>query len=244
LAVTSIHIGTSGWSYEDWKGPFYPADLPSEDMLAYYAGHFSSVEINSTFYRLPEVWVLDHWLDTVPEGFVFSAKASRYITHLKKLKNPVDTLSPFLDRISRLGGRLGPILFQLPPRWGLDLSCLQAFLESLHKGRRYAFEFRDTSWFRRETWRLLARHDAAFCIYDLDGRLSPKAVTADFVYVRLHGPDGPYRGSYEFQTLAGWAGAISAWTRQGKAVYCYFDNDQRGYAALNALRLKGMLEKT
>jgi uncharacterized protein YecE (DUF72 family) len=136
LAVTGIHIGTSGWSYEDCKGPFYPTDLPSEDMLAYYAGRFSSVEINSTFYRLPEVRVLDHWLDIVPEGFVFSAKASRYITHLKKLKNPRDTLPPFLDRISRLGGRLGPILFQLPPRWGLDFSRLQAFLESLHKGTR------------------------------------------------------------------------------------------------------------
>jgi uncharacterized protein YecE (DUF72 family) len=118
LAVTDIHIGTSGWSYEDWKGPFYPANLPSRDMLAYYARRFSSVEINSTFYRLPEVRVLDHWLDTVPEDFVFSAKASRYITYVKKLKDPVDTLPPFLDRISRLGSRLGPILFQLPPVGG------------------------------------------------------------------------------------------------------------------------------
>jgi uncharacterized protein YecE (DUF72 family) len=121
LAVTGIHIGTSGWSYEDWKGPFYPVKLPSKDMLAYYAGRFSSVEINSTFYRLPEARVLDHWLDIVPEGFVFSAKANRYITHMKKLKDPRDTLPPFLDRISRLGGRMDPILFQLPPRWGCTL---------------------------------------------------------------------------------------------------------------------------
>jgi uncharacterized protein YecE (DUF72 family) len=239
-----IHIGTSGWSYDHWKGPFYAADLPAHDMLARYAEHFSTVEINSSFYRLPEAAVLARWRDSVPQGFVFSAKASRYITHMKKLREPQTTLPPFLERIGVLGARLGPILFQLPPRWQVDVARLEAFLQTLGRQHRHAFEFRDPSWFGPDVRHLLEKYDAAFCIYDLDGRTSPKAVTADFVYVRLHGPGAPYQGSYDARTLAGWAGAFSTWSRQGRDIYCYFDNDQQGYAASNALRLKQMLEKS
>ncbi len=242
-AMSALHIGTSGWSYDHWQGPFYPEGLALGNRLAHYAGYFSTVEINTSFYHLPAADVVDLWRNTVPADFVFSAKASRYITHMKKLKDPHETLPPFLERIDRLGGRLGPILFQLPPHWHVDLPRLETFLESLDRRYRYAFEFRDPSWFDRNVLRLLERHAAAFCIYDLDGRLSPRHVTTDFVYVRLHGPGAPYEGSYDVRTLAGWAGAFSTWTRQGRAVYCYFDNDQRGYAALNALQLKGMLEK-
>lgn len=241
--MSALHIGTSGWSYDHWEGPFYPAGLDAGDRLAYYAERFSTVEVNTSFYHLPAPGVVDQWRDTVPADFVFAAKASRYITHMKKLRDPHATLPPFFERVDRLGDRLGPVLFQLPPRWHLDLPRLEAFLECLDKGRRYAFEFRAPSWFDRKVLRLLEKHAAAFCIYDLDGRLSPRHVTADFVYVRLHGPGAAYQGSYDVRTLAGWAGAFSAWTRQGRAVYCYFDNDQRGYAALNALRLKQMLEK-
>lgn len=242
--MSCIHIGTSGWSYDHWKGLFYAADLPSHDMLVSYAECFSTVEINTSFYRLPEAAMLARWRDSVPRDFVFSAKASRYITHMKKLRDPQSTLRPFLERVEVLGKQLGPILFQLPPRWHADLARLQAFLHSLDPRHRYAFEFRDPSWFGREVRLLLEQHDAAFCIYDLDGQTSPKAVTTDFVYVRLHGPAAPYQGSYDVRALAGWAGAFSAWIRQGRAVYCYFDNDQHGYAASNALRLKRMLEIT
>lgn len=241
--MNPLHIGTSGWSYEHWTGPFYPHGLAAGGRLAYYAERFSSVEINTSFYHLPEAGTVDQWRDTVPAGFVFSAKASRYITHMKKLKDPLETVPPFLQTIDRLGDRRGPVLFQLPPRWRADPARLEAFLDRLDRRHRYAFEFRDPSWFDRSVRRLLEKYDAAFCIYDLGGQVSPKHVTTDFAYVRLHGPAAAYQGSYATRTLAGWAGAFSTWIRQGRAVYCYFDNDQQGHAALDALRLKQMLEK-
>ena len=242
--MSHLHIGTSGWSYDHWEGPFYPEGLAAGKRLAHYAGRFSSVEINTSFYHLPAAATVDQWRGTVPAGFVFSAKASRYITHMKKLKDPHETVPPFLQTVDRLGDRLGPVLFQLPPRWNADPARLEAFLDSLDRRRRYVFEFRDPSWFDRPVRRLLEKYDAAFCIYDLGGQVSPKYVTTDFVYVRLHGPATAYQGSYDNRTLAGWAGAFSTWIRQGRAVYCYFDNDQQGHAVLDALRLKHMLEKS
>jgi uncharacterized protein YecE (DUF72 family) len=236
-----IHIGTSGWSYDAWRGAFYPDGLAAADRLPWYAGRFASVEIDSTFYRQPDADTVAHWRDTVPEGFIFSVKASRYITHMKKLKDPDVTLPPFLDRIAGLGDRLGPVLFQLPPHWAFDPDRLAGFLARLGPGRRCAFEFRDPSWFDARSLALLGRHGAALCIYDLAGWQSPVEVTADFVYLRLHGPDGPYQGSYDDRALAGWAGRIERWAGDGRAVYCYFDNDQCGYAAANAQRLRRML---
>lgn len=241
--MSVLQIGTSGWSYDHWAGPFYPQGLAAGDRLQHYAGRFSTVEINTSFYHLPEPETVDHWRDTVPAGFIFSAKASRYVTHMKKLKDPEQTLPPFFERIERLRDRLGPILFQLPPRWHANVGRLQAFLECLDGRHRHAFEFRDPSWNAKPILRLLERHDAAFCIHDLGGTVSPKHLTTDFVYLRLHGPGAAYRGRYDTQTLAGWAGALSTWIRQGRAVYCYFDNDEKGYAAQDALRLKDMLQK-
>ena len=177
----------------------------------------------------------------MPPGFIFAVKGSRYITHMKKLKDPGQSVTPLLERIQTLGDRLGPILFQLPPRWRFNEERLGAFLEALPRDYRYALEFRDPTWLNQEACRLLEKHGAAFCIYELAGRLSPKEVTADFVYIRLHGPGDAYQGRYDWQTLAGWAGAISAWTAQGLTVFCYFDNDEAGYAALNALELQEML---
>jgi uncharacterized protein YecE (DUF72 family) len=236
-----IHVGTSGWSYDHWKGPFYPGHLAGERMLAYYAGHFRTTEINSSFYRLPAKETLKRWHDGTPEDFLFSAKASRYITHLKKLEDPKQSVSAFLRRIRILGDKLGPILFQLPPRWQFNKERLAAFLDALSGEFHYAFEFRDRSWLNEETRELLSRHRAAFCIYELDGFLSPKEITSDLVYVRLHGPGGPYRGSYDDTRLSGWAGDFAHWVAQGRAVYCYFDNDERGFAARNALRLRALL---
>jgi uncharacterized protein YecE (DUF72 family) len=235
-----IHIGTSGWHYGHWKGHFYPEGLADGLMLQEYARHFRSVEINNSFYRLPDEKTFAEWRETVPEGFVFAVKGSRYITHMKKLKDPEKPVAQLLARTELLGRKLGPILFQLPPRWRLNLDRLRSFLGALPRSHRYAFEFRDESWFAPQVREVLAEAGAAFCIFDLDGRLSPREVTTDFVYIRLHGPDGPYRGSYPDETLAGWAGAISAWSRQGKDVYCYFDNDEAGYAPRDALRLRVM----
>ena len=236
-----IRIGTSGWSYGAWRGVFYPPDLAEDAWLAHYARRLRAVEINSTFYRLPAPATLERWRNAVPAGFLFSVKASRFITHMKKLKDPQASLALFLERIQLLGSTLGPVLFQLPPRWRVNLPRLAAFLEALPAGHRYAFEFRDPSWWTDAVHDLLARHGAALCIHDLDGVQSPEVVTGRLVYVRLHGPDGPYQGSYDQAALAHWAERAQAWADQGRDVHCYFDNDQQGYAVENALGMQAML---
>lgn len=239
----TLHIGTSGWHYEHWKGPFYPNSVSAEEMLSYYAGRFHTVEVNNSFYQLPKTSTLEVWKQTVPPNFIFALKGSRYITHMKKLKDPSQGVPPLLEIAGVMGEKLGPVLFQLPPRWRINLERLDAFLHFLPDDFRYAFEFRDPSWFTDGTYDTLAKADAAFCIYHLAGRLSPKKVTTDFVYVRLHGPEGAYQGQYDQKTLSGWAGAFSTWHRQGKEIFCYFDNDQAGYAVQDALRLQKMLLK-
>jgi uncharacterized protein YecE (DUF72 family) len=238
-----VHIGTSGWHYKDWSGTFYPEGLPTKDFLEYYTRHFHTVEINNSFYQLPKKETLKNWRDIVPSDFIFTVKASRYITHMKKLKDAEKSLSPLLKRIDVLGDKLGPILFQLPPRWGLNLERLNDFLETLPSDFRYAFEFRDKSWLDPKAYEAIELLGAALCIYDMAGYISPKEITADFVYVRLHGPDGPYKGHYDAKTLSGWAGAFSAWFRQGMEIFCYFDNDEKGYAVWNALKLQDMMNK-
>jgi uncharacterized protein YecE (DUF72 family) len=237
MAEATIHIGTSGWYYEHWEGPFYPDGIAKGSYLEHYVEHLHTVEINNTFYQLPEEKTLQNWRDTVPDSFVFAAKASRYITHMKKLKDPEEPVATFLGRVEVLGDKLGPILFQLPPNWHFNRERLTAFLGALPSGHRYAFELRDPDWLNGEAYEILEAHDAALCIYDFQGRQSPRKVTTSFVYVRLHGPYGGYRGKYSREALAGWAGALSSWLRQGRDVYCYFDNDEAGYAVQNALEL-------
>ncbi len=237
-----IHIGTSGWNYKHWRGNFYPEDLPSSGWFDYYIKYFSTVEINNSFYQLPEKKTFEKWRKSVPENFVFSVKASRYITHMKKLKDPEQPVPNFIDNVKGLQDRLGPVLFQLPPRWNMNADRLQYFISQLPDGFRYTFEFRDDSWWHPDIYQILKDANMAFCIFDLAGTLSPKEITADFIYVRLHGPGAAYQGKYDAKTLSGWAGAFSAWQKQGKEVFCYFDNDQKGYAAQNALELAQMLD--
>uniref|UniRef100_A0A7C3ZCR4 DUF72 domain-containing protein n=1 Tax=Desulfobacca acetoxidans TaxID=60893 RepID=A0A7C3ZCR4_9BACT len=236
-----IHIGTSGWHYDHWRGPFYPEDLPAAAYLNFYRQKFHTVEINNSFYRLPSAKAFHDWREAVPPGFIFAVKGSRYITHLKKLKDPDRSIAPLLERVRLLGDRLGPILFQLPPHWHFNEERLKNFLAVLPRDCRYALELRDPSWLNDKACRLLREFGAAFCIFELAGRISPREVTADFVYIRLHGPKGAYQGCYDRQTLKGWAGAISEWASRGLTVFCYFDNDEAGYAALNALELQDML---
>lgn len=242
MNFTNIHIGASGWHYGHWQGPFYPAGLKPQGFLAFYCQKFHTVEINNSFYKLPEEATLQTWKKTAPPGFIFAVKASRFITHMKKLKDPEQSVAKFFDRITALGDKLGPILFQLPPRWSFNLERLEKFLAALPKQFRYTFEFRDPSWINERTYRALADHGAAFCIFEIAGYLSPQEVTADFVYIRLHGPGGAYQGSYDKRTLAGWARQIRTWTGQGKEVFCYFDNDEAGYAVQNAWQLQEMLK--
>jgi len=238
-----VHIGTSGWSYPHWKGPFYPQDLPDRQLLAYYARHFSCVEINNSFYHLPSERSLAHWHEVTPPDFLFAAKASRYLTHMKKLKDPRAGLDTFFQRMDILGDKLGPVLFQLPPRWRCNPERLEAFLQALGEGHRHAFEFRDHSWINDAVLALLERYGAAFCIYELAGYRTPPHLTADFVYLRLHGPGGAYEGSYDDRTLADWARRIRDWQAAGLDVHAYFDNDQAGYAVANARTLRTLLEE-
>lgn len=238
----SVHIGTSGWHYQQWKGPFYAKGQPDDQLLAYYAKHFHTAEINNTFYQLPRELTVREWRDTVPEGFIFAVKGSRYISHQKKLKDPEQSLPKFLDRIELLREKRGPVLFQLPPKWGPNPDRLKAFLRVVPDEWRCAFEFRNPSWFEGQIEEVLSDSGAAFCIYDIDGRQSPRSVTADFVYIRLHGPDRPYSGRYQIRQLEGWADFVRRCTEEGRDVYCYFDNDENGYAALNASELQDLVK--
>lgn len=220
------------------KDLFSPHDLSKEHWLAFYSDHLETVEINNSYYQLPEAETLQNWKANTPTGFRFSVKASRYITHMKKLKVPHEPLTNFLERLQKLEDKLGPILFQLPPNWHMNLDLLHAFLNKLPEGYRYTFEFRDPSWFDECVYEMLEKDHAAFCIYELNGRISPRVVTTDWVYIRLHGPEGSYQGKNDVQPLAGWKRAFSSWNRQGKEVFCYFDNDEAGYAVQNALTLQ------
>lgn len=243
--MAEIRVGTSGWNYDHWVGPFYPEDVPKKNWLRHYAQRLDTVEVNNSFYQLPDRSTFARWRDSVGEGFVLAVKGSRYVTHMKKLKDPAESIRRFCDRVDALGNALGPVLFQLPPRWRFDPERLDNFLETLPPDRRVVVEPRDPSWFVRDCYEILRAHHAALCIYDLEGEQSPKEVTADFVYVRLHGPsETAYEGSYDSKALQGWAGAFSAWAAQGKDVYCYFDNDQQGHAPRNALELRAMLQSS
>lgn len=239
-----VRIGTSGWHYKHWLGPFYPADLPTSEMLNFYLRFFDTVEINNSFYKLPDAKTFENWRESVPEGFLFAVKANRYLTHMKKLKDPYPGLENFLPRAELLGNKLGPILFQLPPRWRLNLERLDAFLEALPRGHQYSFELRDATWHTQEVYHLLRQHNAAFCVFEIGGFHSPIEVTADFAYIRLHGPtEHAYQGSYNSQTLQSLAVMIREWRQYLKDIYVYFDNDQAAFAAHNALELKSYLER-
>jgi uncharacterized protein YecE (DUF72 family) len=237
-----IRIGTSGYHYKHWVGPFYPVKTPPSRMLDYYVQHLDTVELNNSFYRLPTPQAFDCWREATPPNFVFAVKASRFLTHNKKLKDPQNALDNLLPRAVRLKNKLGPVLFQLPPKWRVNLERLHNLLAVLPRDLRYTFEFREPSWITEEVNETLRRFNAAFCIYELAGYQSPLSVTADFAYVRLHGPEpGKYQGSYSPSRLRNWARQIEKWAQALKAVYLYFDNDQAGYAAQNALALKRMV---
>ncbi len=238
---TQVHIGTSGWHYKHWRGEFFPKELATAKWLRWYAERFDTVEINNSFYRLPAVTAIEGWCRETPESFCFAVKASRYITHNKKLKDPESSFDKFFSVMGRLERRLGPILFQLPPSWKLNLERLEEFLSSLPRDLRCVFEFRNATWNVPEVYELLRKHNAAYCIYELAGFQSPLEITADFTYVRLHGPGNKYQGDYSEDTLRGWAEKIAAWRKQLKHVFVYFDNDQAAFAAKNALELKQLV---
>jgi uncharacterized protein YecE (DUF72 family) len=239
----SIYIGTSGWSYDHWVNVLYPHTASSLERLDAYARKFETVEVNNTFYRWPKDEVFSTWHSRLPDGFVLSAKASRGLTQFRKLNDP----QPWLDRmemgLSRLKEKRGVTLFQLPPHFPRDLDRLDTFLEAVPKGQRTAVEFRHPSWHGEETFAVLERHGAAYCV--MSGARLPCILraTADFVYVRFHGPDHDhlYAGSYSEDDLRWWADRIREWREQGRDVFAYFNNDGYGHAVRNALRLKELV---
>jgi uncharacterized protein YecE (DUF72 family) len=235
--MTDLRIGCSGWSYKDWRGPFYPPGMKARDQLAFYATRFSTAEINASFYRLPTETAVAAWRDQVPDGFLFAWKASRFLTHNKKLKEPEDSLALILGRMEPLGDRYGPILFQLPPQLRLNRERLAHFLGCLPKERRCTIEFRHPSWYAPEVFGLLAEHDVALCVSDHHDAPSPWQATASFVYIRAHGPGGRYHGRYSEAQLSSLADAIRDWRGDGKPVFCYFDNDIKSAAPQDAERL-------
>lgn len=234
-------IGTSGWSYVHWRGPFYPEGLKASDELSFYMERFETVEINNTFYHLPSEDAFRSWHKTAPPGFIYALKGSRFITHMKKLKDPEGPLSLFIERARLLKDSLGPVLFQLPPRWRKNTERLKGFVDKLPRDLRFAFEFRDSSWFDEDVYEVLKGGGAALCVYHMPGFQSPVLSTAPFVYIRFHGTDFLYGGSYPKAELKRWAGVIKGFLKEGKDVYAYFNNDEAAYAVKNALELREMV---
>ena len=232
-----LRIGTSGWHYASWRGPFYPATLKPADFLAFYQSRFSSAEINNSFYRLPSAEAVAAWREGTPDDFLFAWKASRFITHMKKLKGVEESLDLVFGRMAGLGPKFGPVLFQLPPMLRADRDRLGDFLTILPQGHRYAIEFRHPSWYEPAILDLLREHDAALCLSDHAAAPAPWEATAGFVYIRGHGADGRYAGNYGDETLDSWARHIADWRAGGRDVYCYFDNDIKSAAPFDAERL-------
>lgn len=234
----ALHIGTSGWHYDSWWGPFFPKEIRKKDALAFYASRFRASELNAPFYRTPTLEAVRRWAEGTPDEFRFAWKASRFITHWKRLgETSANSLELMETRLAELGAKAGPILFQLPPRMSADRGRLAGFLAMLNPERRYAFEFRDASWYAPDILALLAEHDASLCLSDHADAPAPWEANASFVYIRGHGPSGRYHGSYTDGTLARWATRIGEWRREGRDVWCFFDNDVKSAAPADAQRL-------
>ncbi|MBC7233759.1 MAG: DUF72 domain-containing protein [Chloroflexi bacterium] len=237
----ACYIGTSGWVYPHWRGILYPWELPTSQWLRYYATRFDTVEVNNTFYHLPSEQTFRSWKEEAPDRFLYAIKASRYITHMKKLAGVEEALARFLERSRLLGEHLGPVLYQLPPRWACNLERLHNFLHLLPGDLRHVFEFRHASWLEDAAFSLLEEHGVAFCIVSLPDFPCLLRVTAPFVYIRLHGAEAKYGSCYREEELQWWAEQILGFLADGNDVYVYFNNDAFGYAVENALRLKELV---
>ncbi len=238
----AVRIGTSGWNYKHWRGVFYPPKLPVARWFDFYARHFDTVEINNSFYRLPSLAAFDAWRVQAPPGFLYAVKASRYLTHLKKLRDPEQPLVNVLTRARRLREHLGPILYQLPPHWRCDVERLRAFVELLPMDLVHVLELRDPSWYNDAVREVLTAAQVSFCIHDMRGSESPWWVSGPVVYLRFHGPTAlKYAGRYGRDLLTPWAERIAAWRGEGRPVYAYFNNDDRGYALLDAAELRDLV---
>jgi len=239
--LPDCRVGTSGWNYPHWRGHLYEPGLATRHWFERYCQVFDCVEINNTFYQLPQAATFDRWRVQAPAGFLYAVKANRYLTHVKRLKAAGPAIAKFLERARRLGPHLGPILYQLPPRWRRDPARLGEFLRCLPDDLTHVFEFRDPSWHHEEVFELLRARGASLCIHDMPGSECPRLQVGPVVYVRLHGALGKYQGGYPHQTLTAWARWLHARRQGGAAVWVMFNNDAEGHAIYDAISLRRKL---
>ncbi len=242
--MDALKIGCSGFLYDHWRGNFYPETISKRHWLEYYSKKFLTVELNVTFYRLPDRETFLKWYSSTPEGFIFSLKGSRFITHIKKLKDCEEPLEAFFSRASLLKEKLGVILWQLPPTFAIDIERIGDFLEAMKPySLRNTFEFRNVTWIKKKIMDLLKKEKVALCMADWPDFLDKLPLTADFVYMRRHGKGGRYASLYSIDSLKKDAKRIKAYLRQKKDVFFYFNNDAFGYATRNASELANLVRK-
>jgi len=238
--MSRLYCGTSGWNYNHWKDRFYPIGLPQSKWLDYYTHHFNTVEINNSFYHLPEKSTFEKWRELTPESFIFAVKASRYLTHIKRLKDPEEPLERLIDHSSGLCDKLGPILYQFSPQWPINIERLEAFLKILPTNIRHVFEFRNSSWHVEEVWSLLNKYAVAYCIMDGPGFPQHMKTTGGFTYIRMHSGGELTAGNYTSGHLNVCSRQIEFLLTMGD-VYIYFNNDYNAYAIQNALAIRKMV---
>ncbi len=236
-----IRIGCSGWNYKHWRERFYPKGQPQRRWFEFYAEHFDTVEINNSFYRLPTAATFEKWRDQAPPGFCYAVKANRFLTQAKKLKDCEEPLARMMTPFRALGDRLGPILYQLPPRFRINLERLESFLKLVPKDVANVFEFREESWYDEETFALLERYGASFCVHDMRGSATAREAVGPIAYVRFHGGEGKYWGRYSEEALLSWTDWIVAQAQGGRPVWAYFNNDIDAHAIDDAQTLKTMV---
>jgi uncharacterized protein YecE (DUF72 family) len=242
-SVPRVRVGTSGWEYRHWKGRFYPTGLPKDRWLEHYVQHFDTVELNNSFYRLPAAETFTAWRDRLPDGFAMAVKASRYLTHLKRLRDPDEPLRRFWSRARRLDDHLGPVLYQLPPRWHRNPERLAEFLDAVPRDVPQAMEFRDSTWYHPTTEALLRAAGVGLCLHDMAGSACAGPPVGPIVYLRFHGTAGRYQGGYPTQRLVAIAERLAGWARDGLACWVYFNNDPEAHAVRDALRLREYLAR-
>jgi len=242
--VAKILVGTSGFVYDHWRGRFYPEKLAKAKWLEFYTTYFTTVELNNSFYRLPSEAAFANWHDSSPADFTFALKVSRFITHIKRLKNTEEAVETFTTRARILGEKLGPLLYQLPPNMHRNDEVLVSFLSTLPQGMKHVFEFRHQSWLEEEVFEILGKYNAGLCIFDMPSLTCPLVVTADFAYIRFHGATGLYFSCYSDEELANWAKKLANLAANLKEVYIYFNNDAEAFAIRNAITIRGYLQNT
>jgi len=236
------YVGCSGWHYEHWRGLYYPQDLPKPKWLSFYAQQFDTVELNNSFYRLPSEQAFGTWRESTPDDFVFAVKVSRFITHIRRLRNSGSAVENFLSQAAFLKEKLGPLLYQLPPSMKRNDEVLKSFLSTLPSKYQHVIEFRHESWIDEAVFDILRVYNVGLCVFDMPGLSCPLVATSDFAYIRFHGSEGLYSSSYSGEELTQWAQRIARLGQNVRVSYIYFNNDAKAFAIKNAKTLTNLLQ--